>query len=89
MAADVIIVLLGVCVVSMKINNKKYFKPELVAPAGDWASLVAAVEAGADSVYFGVKGLNMREFADNFNPGILKRSWLICISAGRKGVFGS
>jgi putative protease len=33
---------------------------ELMAPAGDYESLVAAAQAGADSVYFGVKQLNMR-----------------------------
>jgi len=31
-----------------------------MAPAGDWESMHAALKAGADSVYFGVKGLNMR-----------------------------
>ena len=28
-------------------------KPELLAPAGDWEALVAAVENGADAVYLG------------------------------------
>jgi putative protease len=45
----------------------KFKKPELVSPAGDWCSLYSAVEAGADSVYFGVKGLNMRNLASNFD----------------------
>jgi len=40
---------------------------ELVAPAGDWSSLITAVENGADSVYFGMKGLNMRDKASNFD----------------------
>jgi putative protease len=31
-----------------------------MAPAGSYASLAAAMAAGADSVYFGVEGLNMR-----------------------------
>ncbi len=31
-----------------------------MAPAGSYESLMAAIKAGADSVYFGVKGLNMR-----------------------------
>jgi len=47
--------------------NKKIIKPELVSPAGDWPSLIAAVESGADSVYFGVKILNMRDLATNFD----------------------
>ncbi|MBU2063003.1 MAG: U32 family peptidase, partial [Candidatus Omnitrophica bacterium] len=42
-------------------------KPQLIAPAGDWPSLVTAVECGADAVYFGVKGMNMRNYADNFD----------------------
>jgi putative protease len=33
---------------------------ELTAPAGSFESLMAAVKAGADSVYFGVENLNMR-----------------------------
>jgi len=41
-------------------------KPELMAPAGDWSSLNTAVNYGADSVYFGVKTLNMRANAKNF-----------------------
>jgi len=41
--------------------------PELVCPAGDWASLRAAVQNGADSVYFGIKGMSMRAAADNFD----------------------
>lgn len=38
---------------------------EIMAPAGDWASLQAALQAGADSVYFGVEQLNMRARATN------------------------
>ncbi|MBN1155056.1 U32 family peptidase [candidate division KSB1 bacterium] len=33
---------------------------ELMAPAGSWESLSAALKAGCDSVYFGVSDLNMR-----------------------------
>jgi putative protease len=35
-------------------------KIELMAPAGNFESLTAALNAGADSVYFGVEQLNMR-----------------------------
>lgn len=42
-------------------------KPELLAPAGNWTMLNAAIEAGADAVYFGVKTLNMRAAANNFD----------------------
>lgn len=54
-------------------KNKLLKKPELVAPAGDWAGLVTAVDSGADSVYFGVKGLNMRNLAGNFDALELKK----------------
>ena len=47
--------------------SKPKLKPELVSPAGDWSTLIAAVEAGADSVYFGVKNFNMRDLAVNFD----------------------
>jgi U32 family peptidase len=42
-------------------------KPELMAPAGSKTMLSAAVENGADAVYFGVEKLNMRAKASNFN----------------------
>jgi putative protease len=45
-----------------KIKNK----PELMAPAGDWTMLRAAVSNGADAIYFGLDKLNMRARAANF-----------------------
>ncbi|MDE5719655.1 MAG: U32 family peptidase, partial [Paramuribaculum sp.] len=33
---------------------------EIMAPVGSYDSLQAAIRAGADAVYFGVEGLNMR-----------------------------
>lgn len=40
---------------------------EIMAPVGSYESLAAAINAGADSVYFGVTQLNMRaKAADNF-----------------------
>jgi len=42
-------------------------KPELMAPAGDWMMLRAAVSNGADAVYFGLDKLNMRAKAANFS----------------------
>jgi len=39
---------------------------ELLAPAGDWSCLKTAVENGADAVYFGIKNMNMRDKAGNF-----------------------
>ena len=44
-------------------------RPELLAPAGDAACALAAVENGADAVYFGLRsGLNARARAVNFAP---------------------
>ncbi len=49
-------------------------KPELLAPAGDEESLRAAVAAGADAVYFGLRGgFNARARADNFAAEDLPR----------------
>jgi collagenase-like PrtC family protease len=41
---------------------------ELLSPAGDWASLEAALQSGADAVYFGLRTLNARRRAKNFLP---------------------
>lgn len=35
-------------------------RPEILAPAGDFIALQAAIDAGADAVYFGLGTLNMR-----------------------------
>ena len=48
-------------------------KPEILAPAGDEDALRAAVRAGADAVYFGVKGHNARARAKNFDVDELPR----------------
>ncbi len=42
------------------------YKPEVLAPAGSYESLVAAVRAGADAVYLGADGFNARRNARNF-----------------------
>lgn len=43
-------------------------KPEVLAPAGGWPQLRAAVENGADAVYFGLSSFNARARAANFTP---------------------
>jgi putative protease len=60
-----------------KISSKKS-KYELLAPAGDFASLIAAISAGADSVYFGLKDFNMRANAKNFSISDLKKIKELC-----------
>jgi putative protease len=37
--------------------KRPWKKPELMSPAGYWPQLKAAIEAGADAVYFGLKQL--------------------------------
>ncbi len=45
--------------------------PELLAPAGDWECVRAAVENGADAVYFGLERFNARMRARNFTQSDL------------------
>ncbi|HIE12373.1 MAG TPA: hypothetical protein EYP63_02930, partial [Desulfotomaculum sp.] len=48
--------------------------PELLAPAGNWERLVAAVQNGADAVYLGGKDFNARRQAPNFTAEELKEA---------------
>lgn len=59
-------------------KNKQRNKPELLAPAGDSPMLVAAVKAGADAVYFGLKEFSMRQNAGNFTLRDLDKIEKIC-----------
>ena len=58
---------------------------EIMAPAGNFECLRAAIQGGADSVYFGVGDLNMRSHsANNFQPEDLKEVVSICKANGVK-----
>lgn len=46
-------------------TNSNYI--ELLAPAGSWEALEAAVNAGADAVYMGGKAFGARQYASNFD----------------------
>ena len=60
-------------------------KLEIMAPAGNMECLLAAIEGGADSVYFGIGRLNMRsQSANNFTPESLPEVVRICRSYGVK-----
>lgn len=62
--------------------QKKY---EIMAPVGSWESLAAAIEAGADSVYFGIEYLNMRARSSaNFTTEDLHTIVARCKEAGVK-----
>jgi len=60
-------------------------KPELLAPAGDWECLKAAVTAGADAVYFGLPALNARLRAENFTEADLPHVMEYLHARGRRG----
>ena len=58
---------------------------EIMCPAGNFECLQAAIQGGADSVYFGVGRLNMRSHsANNFAPEDLAEVVRICREAGVK-----
>ncbi|MBU4086959.1 MAG: U32 family peptidase [Nanoarchaeota archaeon] len=62
----------------------KKSKHELLAPAGDFPSLIAARDFGADAVYFGLKEFNMRDSAKNFELKDLEKINQICITKSKK-----
>jgi len=58
---------------------------EIMAPAGSYDSLMAAIQGGADSVYFGVEQLNMRAASsNNFTLDDLRKIVTICRKNGLK-----
>jgi putative protease len=60
-------------------------KPEILAPAGDFICLQAALDAGADAVYFGLGTFNMRARSGvNFSEGDLAEISRRCRERGAK-----
>ena len=58
---------------------------EIMAPVGSYESLHAAIDAGADAIYFGVQGLNMRSKSSaNFTLDDLRLIATTCSEAGVK-----
>ena len=54
-------------------------KPEILAPAGDMASLRVAIESGADAIYLGIEEFNMRQAATrNFTRETLIEASGLC-----------
>ncbi|MEW4567382.1 DUF3656 domain-containing protein [Tautonia sp. JC769] len=60
-------------------------RPELLAPAGDRSCLIAAVENGADAVYFGLRGHNARARATNFDLDELPETMALLHRRGVRG----
>ena len=58
--------------------------PELLAPAGDFECLVAAVKGGADAIYIGGKLFSARAYAKNFDIDEIKRAVSYCHLHGVK-----
>jgi len=56
----------------------KKHKIELLAPAGDFECLTAAINAGCDAVYFGLQEFNMRARAKNFKISNLPKIAKLC-----------
>lgn len=65
-------------------TNNKSTLPELLAPAGSPEALSAAIDAGADAVYFGAGSFNARINAKNFDSGELRAAIELCHSYGVK-----
>lgn len=67
-------------------NNLKEKRPiEIMAPVGSYESLMAAIQGGANSVYFGVEHLNMRSrSANNFSLDDLQKITNIASQSGIK-----
>ena len=61
-------------VVSMMTKNENISKIELLAPAGGFEQLIAALNAGADSVYLGFTQYGARAYAQNFNFNQLRKA---------------
>ena len=58
--------------------------PELLAPAGSFDSVLAAVRTGANAVYLGTKAFNARRNADNFDDNALLDAVRLCRLHGVK-----
>jgi U32 family peptidase len=61
--------------------------PEIVAPAGNLEKLKMAVRFGADAVYFGGAGFNLRAQADNFTPEEIDEAVEFCSGHNVRTVF--
>ena len=59
--------------------------PELLSPAGDWECAKAAVENGADAIYFGLDKFNARMRAHNFTEADLPKLMEFLHRRGVKG----
>src|SRR5689334_23578781 len=66
-------------------RTRAWGRPDLLAPAGDWECAKAAVENGADAIYFGLERFNARMRAQNFTAADLPRLMEFLHRRGVKG----
>src|SRR5712691_12054597 len=66
-------------------SRRDLCRPELLAPAGDWECAKAAVENGADAIYFGLERFNARMRAHNFTEADLPKLMEFLHRRGVKG----
>ena len=65
-------------------DNKKFIRPEILAPAGNFEKMTAAIRFGADAVYLAGREFGMRTAADNFSEDELKKAAEALHSLGKK-----
>jgi U32 family peptidase len=66
-------------------NSFNIYIPELLAPAGNWECAKAAVENGADAIYFGLDKFNARMRSQNFTLADLPELMAFLHLRGVKG----
>lgn len=70
---------------SRPLPPRRLHRPALLAPAGNWVCAKAAVENGADAIYFGLDRFNARMRADNFTEADLSPLMAFLHRRGVKG----
>ena len=70
---------------ALRTPHSEFRIPELLAPAGDWECAKAAVENGADAIYFGLEKFNARMRAHNFTESDLPKLMEFLHRRGVKG----
>ena len=66
-------------------SNATVYKPELLAPAGNWQCARAAVENGADAIFFGLDRFNARMRGENFTEADLPELMAYLHARGVRG----
>jgi putative protease len=70
---------------AIKLVTQNKTPVELIAPAGDMTGLLTALKAGADAVYFGAEGYNMRAGSSNFTPADFPAIQALCREHNARG----